>query len=147
MSYSCKLRAAYSAQRFNALRRGIGWQLTFEEWIAWWGDDIDKRGRGRHDLQMQRPHDSGPYALWNIVKGTPKRNGETRGLCQLAKRCDEGRAAVEDALDRAMWEESREVEWEDDPEERSIADAYASGGEMKSSMGRIGSFVKNKGMA
>jgi len=68
---------SYQAQKSGAIRRGIEWKLTFREWRDWWGDDIDKRGRGANQLQMQRFNDTGPYALGNIVKGTPAQNAAT----------------------------------------------------------------------
>jgi hypothetical protein len=73
-----KAKQAYRNQKYGAKRRGIEWQLTFEQWLEFWGDDLPERGRGRHNLSMQRPCDSGPYALGNIRKGTPKDNGRTR---------------------------------------------------------------------
>ena len=68
---------AYQSQKSGATARGIEWKLTFREWRDWWGDDIDKRGRGANQLQMQRFNDSGPYAIGNITKGTPKQNAAT----------------------------------------------------------------------
>ena len=67
----------FLSQRSGARSRRIEWCLTFEEWLAWWGDDIGRRGRGKNNLQMQRLGDTGPYALGNIVKGTPKENTAT----------------------------------------------------------------------
>lgn len=67
----------FQSQRSGAMTRRIGWELTFEQWLEWWGDDVDRRGRGPNDLQMQRINDAGPYALGNIVKGTPKQNAAT----------------------------------------------------------------------
>ena len=77
-----KAKQAYRTQKRGARHRGIEWQLTFEQWQEWWGEDLPKRGRGRNDLSMQRPCDSGPYALGNIRKGTPKDNARTRAAMQ-----------------------------------------------------------------
>jgi hypothetical protein len=71
-------RRAFTQQRNSAKARGISWELTFEQWVEWWGEDLPRRGRGRHNLQMQRPCDSGPYALGNIRKGTPRENQRTK---------------------------------------------------------------------
>ena len=57
--------------------------MTFKQWLDWWGEDLDQRGRGGHELSMQRPCDSGPYALDNIRKGTPKDNGRTRAAMHI----------------------------------------------------------------
>ncbi len=37
-------RQRYYAQRKNAKQRGIGWELTFQQWLDWWGEDLDRRG-------------------------------------------------------------------------------------------------------
>ena len=68
---------AFQSQRSGARSRRIEWCLTYEEWLVWWGDDIERRGRGPDDLQMQRRNDIGPYTLGNISKGTPKQNAAT----------------------------------------------------------------------
>ena len=73
-----KARSAYLSQKSNAARRGIEFHLTLEQWMEFWGDDLARRGPGRYELGMQRPCDSGPYAVGNIRKGTPKDNGRTR---------------------------------------------------------------------
>ncbi len=67
-------KTAYSQQKFHATRRGIDWNLTFEQWIEWWGDDIDKRGRGADLLCMARHGDAGPYEIGNIYKATMQEN-------------------------------------------------------------------------
>lgn len=48
--------------------------MTFDEWLEWWGDDLDKRGRHRDSLVMARHGDKGPYALGNIKKITARAN-------------------------------------------------------------------------
>lgn len=70
----------YKQQRNQARTRGIGWELTFQQWLDWWGADLGRRGRGAMCLQMQRIGDIGPYALDNIRKGTPHRNALTRTI-------------------------------------------------------------------
>lgn len=69
--------SAFRSQKANAKRRGIGWELTFDQWLEFWGDDLDKRGSGKDCLQMQRHEDTGPYAVGNIRKGKPKQNSAT----------------------------------------------------------------------
>lgn len=72
-------RRKFASQKAHAADRGIDWQLTFHEWYEWWGDDLDRRGAGHDELQMQRAGDKGPYALWNIRKGFPRDNAVTAG--------------------------------------------------------------------
>jgi hypothetical protein len=75
-----QVRAAYLAQKANAKKRGISWEFTLDSWIAFWGDDIDKRGRGHDKLCMQRFGDVGPYHPDNVKKGYPKGNAKTAGV-------------------------------------------------------------------
>ena len=80
------VKVAYASQKGGAKRRGIEWQFTFETWLAWWGDDLPRRGTRPLDLQMQRKADRGPYAPWNVTKGTPKDNGRTRGAMMQGRK-------------------------------------------------------------
>ena len=75
-----KYRQQYFAQKHNAQRRGIEWQFTFQEWLDFWGDDIDKRGRGHDQLCMQRFGDVGAYHASNVKKGYPLNNAKTAGV-------------------------------------------------------------------
>ena len=70
-----KIRGAYSSQRNRAVNvRGIDWQFTFETWLAWWGEDIVNRGRGKGKLVQARIGDTGPYSPDNCVKLTMEQN-------------------------------------------------------------------------
>lgn len=69
-----KMRNAFSAQKCNAKIRGIEWQFTFEEWLAWWGDDFNNRGRKKGQLVMARYNDAGPYHPDNCKKITSGEN-------------------------------------------------------------------------
>jgi hypothetical protein len=71
-------RSRFHSQRTGAKKRGIGWEFTFQQWLDWWGEDLDRRGVGLNCLQMQRLADTGPYRPDNVRKGTPKQNGRTR---------------------------------------------------------------------
>ena len=64
----------YMDQKGLARRRNIDWQLTYEQWLSFWGNDIEKRGVGIGKLQMCRYKDLGPYKLGNIFKDTHERN-------------------------------------------------------------------------
>lgn len=116
-----KYRMAFSVQRHNAGRRGIEWELTFEQWLEWWGDDIERRGVHPGDLQMQRIADAGPYALGNIKKGTPKQNAQTRAA---VLRNRQGREAVQlrhERDDRLLEQESGEKLFDSlDEDEREL---------------------------
>lgn len=68
------LKDKFYRQRAHAQRRGIDFLLTFDQWINWWGEDIDKRGRGMGKLQMCRKEDKGAYELGNIFKSTHEQN-------------------------------------------------------------------------
>jgi hypothetical protein len=81
-------RAAFLRQRATARRRGIEWHITFEEWLAWWGDDIVLRGRYAQGLCMCRTGDVGPYALSNIYKGTLAENTSFAQAGRSAKKED-----------------------------------------------------------
>ena len=79
-------RGRFNVQRQHAQQRGIPWELTFEQWVAWWGDDYAQRGRRADDLVMARHGDVGPYALGNIYKATQAQNRKdsSRGLIKEA---------------------------------------------------------------
>ena len=100
---SDRYKRAYLAQKHGAAQRGIGWELTYEEWREWWGDDIHRRGTGHDQLQMQRYADAGPYALWNIKKGCPRDNMRTAGKGRRRNLCDRRRSDIEAALNAAMF--------------------------------------------
>jgi len=58
----------------NAKKRGIEFQFTYEEWVAWWGDDITARGNKQGQLVMARHGDIGPYHPDNVRKATQEEN-------------------------------------------------------------------------
>jgi len=64
----------YSTQKAYAKQRGIDWQFTYDEWIAWWGDDIINRGPKKGQLVMARNGDTGPYHPSNVRKATCAEN-------------------------------------------------------------------------
>lgn len=59
---------AYRAQRKNARVRGIGFLLTFSEWLQVWRESgkLDERGRTGGCYVMSRRGDVGPYAIGNV---------------------------------------------------------------------------------
>ena len=82
-----KHRSAYLDQKNNAESRGIEFLFSYEEWLDWWGDDIDRRGvaqssTGRkvfgNRLVMARHGDVGPYSPSNTKKITCSENAAER---------------------------------------------------------------------
>lgn len=79
----------FQCHRYRAKKRGIGFELTFEQWYQWWLDHgIDKNyppethnlGHGPDFLCMCRYNDIGPYALNNIYCATDKQNAYDRNV-------------------------------------------------------------------
>lgn len=58
----------YQVQRQHARRRGISWQLSFDQWWKIWVESgkYEQRGRGWREYCMARFGDSGPYAMGNV---------------------------------------------------------------------------------
>jgi hypothetical protein len=58
---------AYRQQRYNARHRGVGFDLTFDEWTEIWlaSGHLEERGRG-NGYMMCRKGDAGPYAVGNV---------------------------------------------------------------------------------
>lgn len=69
-------KAAYHQQRGNAIRRGIPWLFTFEQWWQVWQESghWEQRGRRKGEFVMSRPGDRGPYSVGNVVIVTNKVN-------------------------------------------------------------------------
>lgn len=63
-----KARDAFFNQRCASRARGIGWEMTFEEWWEVWqkSGKWTERGRGHGKYQMARFGDSGPYNVANV---------------------------------------------------------------------------------
>lgn len=60
----------YNAQKSAAKQRAMPWNLTFDEWYAFWGDDIDKRGLKFDCLVMGVTDKELGFQLDNIYKTT-----------------------------------------------------------------------------
>lgn len=117
MSNFKELKAKFASQKNGAKSRGIEWQLTFQEWLDWWGDDIARRGSGHDCLQMQRYGDQGPYAIGNIKKGHPRDNTSTWVRVQKNKKSNKAKLEHEQWLDALMNLPSKE---EPDPEPEQV---------------------------
>lgn len=78
--FSAKIRTTdkgkFEAQRENAARRGIGFVLTFEQWLAVWIESgkFSERGRGASKYCMSRFGDKGIYEVGNVFIQTGKIN-------------------------------------------------------------------------
>jgi len=61
-------RRKFSDARIDARRRGVAWQLTFEQWMQIWLDSghWHERGTRRGCYCMARHGDIGPYAIGNV---------------------------------------------------------------------------------
>jgi hypothetical protein len=79
MTITKKDRTAYNSQKGHAKRRGIPFNLTFEEWWDWWQatGHYAQRGRNKDSYVMARNNDSGPYQLGNIYCCTVAENART----------------------------------------------------------------------
>lgn len=89
----------YLRQQLGAFQRGIEWRFTFESWLEFWGDDLDRRGVGSSKLCMQRIWDKGPYHPDNCIKGHQRQNVRTWQNVKLAKRAEARAKAHQKALD------------------------------------------------
>tara|TARA_R110000868_G_scaffold79428_1_gene226101 strand:+ start:240 stop:713 length:474 start_codon:yes stop_codon:yes gene_type:complete len=69
-----QLKSKYHSARYCAIERNIEWHFTYDEWIAWWGDDMSKRGNKFGQLVMARTGDIGPYHPDNVRKATCSEN-------------------------------------------------------------------------
>jgi hypothetical protein len=66
----------YYDQKKAAGKRGIGWNLTFPQWMAAWNSSgkFGQRGKGKDDYCMGRKGDVGPYAEGNVYICTVSQN-------------------------------------------------------------------------
>jgi hypothetical protein len=69
-------RKKFSAHKSNAKRRGIEFNLTFDEWKQIWlnSGKWDQRGRGAEKYCMCRIGDKGAYSVENVFIGQGKHN-------------------------------------------------------------------------
>lgn len=74
------LEKAFYAQRQRAKQRGIGWGLTFEDWLKIWEDSghLADRGRGRGKYCMARNGDQGSYVVGNVTIISYEKNSAER---------------------------------------------------------------------
>lgn len=92
-------RRKFAAQKHSAALRGIEWKLSFKQWLAWWGEDLDRRGSRADQLVMCRKADRGAYELGNIDKGSPRDNARTRGNMTRLKNTQLAALELQNQLD------------------------------------------------
>jgi len=73
---------AYQDQKATAKRRGIDFNITFENWKKWWisTGKADNRGRNKGCYQMCRLNDEGAYEIENIYCATITKNMQDKQL-------------------------------------------------------------------
>ena len=74
-----KYYTAFKRQKSHAIKRGIYFRFTFEEWTAWWEENLGpdwfkKRGRRKGQYVMARFEDKGIYTWWNVRCATVEEN-------------------------------------------------------------------------
>lgn len=65
--YSATPRNRYREHKQNAAKRGVGFELTYEQWYELWEPYLDRRGHCDGGYVMARNGDSGPYAVGNVA--------------------------------------------------------------------------------
>jgi hypothetical protein len=48
------LRVAWNRQRNHAKARGIDFHFSFNEWVSWWGSDIENTTKGEQHAESGR---------------------------------------------------------------------------------------------
>lgn len=59
---------AWHRARAQCRFRGEPWNLTFDEWVEFWGADWSRRGRGPGQVRMTRRDWNQPWQKDNMVK-------------------------------------------------------------------------------
>ena len=66
------LLALYYANKRNAVKRGVRYELTFKQWLDTWGERILIRNRGQGDarLRLERIDKTQGYKVGNVHLAT-----------------------------------------------------------------------------
>lgn len=59
---------AFLRARSQARFRREAWDLSFEEWVEFWGEDWLRRGRRPDQIRMSRRDWTQPWCLSNMIK-------------------------------------------------------------------------------
>jgi hypothetical protein len=75
-------KGKYSIQKRKAKRRGIAWELSFEEWWTIWeaSGKWSERGWGKDKYVMCRYGDIGAYSIDNVFIDTNSNNTKSMNL-------------------------------------------------------------------
>ena len=94
-SVGTALKAAYRNHKHIAIKRGIPFLFTFEQWSEWWltDDRWSRRGRKAGQLQMGRKGNSGPYSPDNVECATKEQKQKSQ-LVRLSSLPPEKRAEI-----------------------------------------------------
>ena len=106
MDQTVELRRAYRAHANSAASRGVGFELTFEQWLAVWGEKVHQRGTRVNQLNMCRAGDAGSYAVGNVRIDTARANALERADVQRKK-------AIQEAWDFDGEDRSECADWLD----------------------------------
>lgn len=83
-------RSRYRDHKHNAKMKGIGFELSFEQWLEIWkaSGHLAERGRRRGQYVMARLGDRGPYAIDNVKIISHEQNIKERRFTpqELARR-------------------------------------------------------------
>ena len=82
----------YNQHKNGAEKRGVPFDLTFDEWKDIWDGKFHNRGRGSDQLGMLRTRDEGGYAKGNVRLGTPKENQQEAAVVRAVKKVTHGAA-------------------------------------------------------
>lgn len=87
----------YFEHKQNANRRGIPFELTFDDWHRIWQDSgkWELRGRGKGSYVMSRIGDEGAYSLGNVYINSQESNALEGSL---KPRSEEHRSSISKAL-------------------------------------------------
>lgn len=71
MVYKRTPRVAWNDQKKSAIKRGVEWHFTFEQWVIWWEAYLGSnwfrlRGHKTGQYVMARNGDTGPYKIGNV---------------------------------------------------------------------------------
>jgi hypothetical protein len=82
------LFALYERNKANADRRGIGYTLTFKQWLDVWGSNIldEHRGTGDDRLRLERIDKGGIFEVGNVQLARRVKRGQIRRLMQALER-------------------------------------------------------------